>query len=269
MVLVAQDLDPSETVELRTESMNTPTRRRLNRLKLLRLLETLEATPGRAVTLYFPPGLELPEIDRMLAAASVPEEAGPETVPIVARSRSGSVLFWGEQEKYLVLPPFPVAARIFSSGYDVGPLRALVEPELTVALILVRLGAYAVGVFRGETLLSSKVGTGHIHARHRKGGSSQRRFERGREKEIEQFFERVCSRVREHIEPHLRHLDYVVLGGERHTLLAFRRRCQFLEAVQDRTLESLLNVREPKQASLEAAIDLVWSSAVIQWSEDP
>jgi peptide subunit release factor 1 (eRF1) len=182
-------------------------------------------------------------------------------------SNTGAALFWGEQERYLVLPPFPISEKLFSSGYDVEPLRSLLQRELMLALILVRLGDYAIGVFRGEKMLSSKVGTGHIHARHKKGGSSQRRFERGREKQVEDFFDRVCSRVRERLEPYKAQLDYVVYGGEHHTLLSFRKQCRFLQQVDDRTLEPVLNVRRPRQATLWGAIGAVWSSEVIRWQE--
>jgi len=240
-------------------------RRKINRPKLLRLLDDLEDAPGSAISLYMTPGLPLSEIERMLEVASVGDEILTDASKLVSRSTTGAVLFWGEQEKCLVLPPFPVAEKLLSSGYDVESLRWLIQQDFIVALILLRLGAYAIGVFRGEELLSSKVGTGYIHSRHRKGGSSQRRFERGREKQVENFFDRVCSRVRERLEPYVGQLDYVVYGGERHTLLSFRKRCEFLRAIHDRTLRSSVNVREPKQATLEAAIDRVWSSEIIQW----
>jgi hypothetical protein len=56
-------------------------------------------------------------------------------------------------------------------------------------------------------------------------------------------------------------------GGERHTLLSFRKRCQFLQLLDHRTLETLLNVRNPGQRSLEAAIGEAWSSELIEWTE--
>jgi hypothetical protein len=59
----------------------------------------------------------------------------------------------------------------------------------------------------------------------------------------------------------------VVYGGERHTLLSFRKQCEFTQKLDDRVLESRLNVREPKQATLEEAISQVWSSTVIQWQD--
>jgi peptide subunit release factor 1 (eRF1) len=139
------------------------------------------------------------------------------------------------------------------------------ESKFTIGVVLLRLGSYAVGVFRGDTLMSSKVGTGLVHSRHKKGGSSARRFERHREKQMEYFFDRVCVHVREQLEPMVRDLDYVIYGGERYNLLEFRKQCQFLRRLDDRTLDTLANVRRPRQATLEAAIHLVWSSLVIKW----
>ena len=237
---------------------------------MLSLLEELEEAEGPATSLYIPNDLPLPEVEKTLRAPLGPgiEEALPDINKAVARSNTGAVIFWGEQGKYLLLPPFPIKERLFSSGYDVEPLRALLQQQLIVALILLRLGAYAVGVFQGETLLSSKVGTGLVHSRHRQGGSSARRFERHREKQIESFFTRVCGHVREHLEPYLKQLDYLIYGGERHTLLSFRKQCEFLQQFDERVLGTTLNVREPKQATLEAAISQAWSSEVVVWEED-
>jgi peptide subunit release factor 1 (eRF1) len=136
-----------------------------------------------------------------------------------------------------------------------------------LALVLVRLGAYAIGIYAGESLISSKVGTGLVHARHRQGGSSSHRFERHREKQMESFFTRVCGHVREQLEPHSRNLEYVLYGGTRETILEFRKQCHFLQAFDRRTLDLLLNVRDPNQAGLEEGIREAWSSRVIRWNE--
>lgn len=245
--------------------MLVSSRRRLSRAKLLRLVSELESGGGAGTSLYIPPGALVPEIESMLDIAVGAEEVLPNVARAVAHSTTGAVLFWGDEHRYLVLPPFPVIDEVLFSGYDVEPLRSLLQREFILALILVRLGAYAIGVFQGERLVSSKVGTGHIHSRHKKGGSSQRRIERGREKQILYFFDRVCTRARERLEPYVGQLDYVVYGGERHTLLSFRKRCGFLKRFDDRTLGSLLDIREPRQVTLESAIGEAWSSVVIQW----
>ena len=239
---------------------------RLKRRKMLDRLGELEAAGGRASSVYLPPGSSASEIEELLARVPdlglLPLDFGR-----ISRSVTGAVLFWGEADRYLVLPPFPVGERQAAVGYHVAPLRALLERELTIALVLVRLGTYAVGVFRGEKLLTSKVGSGLVHARHKKGGSSQQRFARHREKQMEFFFSRVCDHMREQLEPCLRQLDYVVYGGEKFTLKEFGKQCSFSRLVAERTLAYQLDVRQPKQATLEAAIEQVWSSRLTQWDE--
>ena len=95
--------------------------------------------------------------------------------------------------------------------------------------MLVRLGSYAIGVCRGDKLVSSKVGTGLVHGRHRQGGSSAHRFERHRDKQIESFLIRVCGHVREQLEPYVKSMDYIVYGGARTTILMAQKYCPWLE----------------------------------------
>ena len=115
--------------------------------------------------------------------------------------------------------------------------------------------------------MTSKVGTGLVHARHRQGGSSSHRFERHRLKQMETFFTNVCEHAREQLEPYSRQLEYLVYGGTRQTLLDFRKQCHFLRQFDTRTLDVLLNIREPKRAGIEEAVQEAWSSRVIEWKE--
>ncbi len=246
--------------------MLTQQRSQVTKRKTLHLLDELEsAKDGVAKSLYLASGQPRPDIHPLIT--STIEDAPTDALDTIAKSKTGSALFWGEEHKCLILPPFPLQESHTSTGYNVDPLRSFLTQELKVALVLVRLGEYAVGVFDGENLVSSKVGTGLVHSREKKGGTSQRRFQRHREKQMEYFFERVCGHAREHLEPHLRHLDYVLYGGERSTILPFRKQCSFLQKFDDRTLEWLLDVRHPKQATLKHAIIQAWSSTVLQWQE--
>ena len=82
---------------------------------------------------------------------------------------------------------------------------------------------------------------------------------------METLFTRVCTHTREQLEPYSRHLDYLVYGGTRETILDFRKQCHFLHEFDSRTLGLLFNTREPKQSGLAEAIQEAWSSRVIQW----
>lgn len=242
-------------------------RYRLSRSKTLDLLYDLGRAGEAAISQYFSEGSSVAGIPENLSSEPGLTGVWSTVAEAIARSSTGAALFWGEKNKYLVLPPFPIQAEGATRGYHVEPLSSLLSKESTVALVLVRLGSYAVGVFRDETLVCSKVGTGLVHSRHRKGGSSAHRFERHRKKQMETFFSRICARAREQLEPHVNELDYLVYGGERNTVNSFRKQCQFLKLVDNRAVKQLLNIREPRQATLEAAISDAWSSTVIQWHE--
>ena len=247
--------------------MSESVHKKFNRSKMLKLLDELEQAPGTAVSLYLPPGIPLPKIEKMLITTPGTQTVFKDVVGEVAKSNTGVVLFWGECYRYLIVPPFPIAESPVFQGYEVKPLKSLIQKDSVVALILVRLGIYAIGVFQGETRLSSKVGTGLVHSRHKKGGSSQQRFVRHRDKQIEFFFDNVCSRVQEQLGPYTEQIDYVFYGGERTTIGAFKKQCRYSQKLEDRTISTLLNVRKPKQASLEEAIHDAWSSTVVQWHE--
>ncbi|MFH0768019.1 MAG: Vms1/Ankzf1 family peptidyl-tRNA hydrolase [Chloroflexota bacterium] len=235
---------------------------------MLTLIDELEEAGGEAESLYLPSDLLLPEVENSLARLSGMETIPPGLAELAARSPTGAVFFWGSARKYVVLPPFPVTERYFAHGYDVEPLRSRLKHDFTVALVLIRLGAYAIGVCQGEKLLNSKVGTGLVHARHRQGGSSSARFRRHREKQIETFLTRVCDHAREQLEPHARMLDYITYGGARTTILLLQKRCTFLRQFDNHTLPPLLDIPEPRQAVLEEAVTRVWSSSVIEWHEN-
>jgi len=235
---------------------------------MLGFLDELALMEGGAVSLYLPRGTPPARVEgllgKVLAAAGMPSGMGE----VIGGSETGAVLFWGPAQKCLVLPPFPIGEEYIADGYDIGPLRSLLGRDLLIALVLVRLGAYSIGICRGTELIDSKTGTGLVHARHKKGGSSQARFARHREKQIEFFLDRACGHVQEHIEPHARSLDYLVYGGARSTILSLRKRCPFLSQFDDRILRMLLDIPEPRKAVLEKAVGTVWSTEVIEWCED-
>ena len=240
----------------------------LGREKMLGFIEQLGEAGDKAESLYVPSGLPLPEVESLLEKTLGTLVIPQDLAELVTRSETGAVVFWGSSQMCLVSPPFPITEEYFAQGYDVARLRSLLKRDFMVALVLVRLGAYAIGVCQGEQLITSKVGTGLVHARHKKGGSSQRRFERHREKQIEYFLNRVCTHVRERLEPHARALDYITYGGARTTILSLRKQCLFLRQFDNHTLPMLLNIPEPRKAVLETAIAHVWSSSVTQWYEN-
>jgi len=212
------------------------------------------------------PGFSTPEIEDLLhkgGAHSVLDELSQ----LTSIAKNGAVLFWGDMRKCLVLPPFPLSEKTTFGGYVVEPLRLLLTSDFMIGLVLVHLGSFAVGICSGEKLISSKVGTGLVHGRHKKGGSSQQRFQRRRENQVREFLDRVCLHIREQFEPHVQLVDYIAYGGPRQTVLLLQKRCPFLQSFEDRVLP-LLDIPSPRQRVLETAVRRIWSSCIIDWQEE-
>lgn len=239
----------------------------LRRFKMLELLNQIEQTPDPgAISVYMPPGFLAPEIGDLLlkgGAYSVPDELSQ----LASNSKNGAVLFWGDMRKCLILPPFPLSERTTFGGYVAEPLRLLLKSDFMIGLVLVHLGSYAVGICQGEKLISSKVGTGLVHGRHKKGGSSQQRFQRRRENQVLEFLDRVCLHTREQLEPPVQLVNYIAYGGPRQTVVLLQKRCPFLQSFEDRVLP-LLDVPSPRQRVLETAVGRIWSSCIIDWQEE-
>jgi hypothetical protein len=239
----------------------------LSKVKMLSFLDELEVADSTARSLCLPSGLSHPEVEDLLKKVFNTWDIPADLAKLACSSATGAVIFWGSSRRCLVSPPFPIREKRFANGYAVEPLHALLKHDFSIALVLVRLGTYAIGLCQGDKLVASKVGTGLVHGRHKKGGSSQQRFQRHREKQIESFLDHVCCHVQEKLKPQARMLDYIVYGGARTTILLLRKRCTFLQEFDDRTLAPLLDIPEPRQAVLEKAVGRVWSSTIVEWHE--
>ena len=244
-------------------------KRILNRAKTLDYFREIAGTHGgKAAAFCLPPHLSPNETQGVCKLGDIPPDIHPHLIKLAAGSKTGCYVFWSAGQKCLILPSFPTTEKQVTASPDLAQIRSQLEKDLVIAVVLVRLGSYAVGVSRGETLITSKVGTGLVHGRHRQGGSSAHRFERHRDKQIEYFLTRVCQHAREQIEPYVKSLDYIVYGGARTTILMLQKSCPLLGNLKTTTLPPLLDIPEPRQAVLERAINRVWSSTVYEWQED-
>lgn len=233
---------------------------------VLALLDDLEASSEGAHAIYLTPetastaksGLYLPEDEpfRSTAAAIVSD---------LAESETGVALYLQAERAMAVLPPFPLKSDDGSDGANVAPLRQLLSTDLTVGVVMLRLGRYGVGVVRGDTLMASKTDTRYVKHRHRAGGTSQRRFERSRERLVRELYDKACQVVGDVFAAHHGNIDYVLLGGERHTLNGFVKRCRLLQDMRAKTLSRLLQVDRPNHKALAGIAHEVWKSRVIDF----
>ncbi len=101
------------------------------------------------------------------------------------------------------------------------PVAAIVDhaqAPRVIAILLVRLGGYAAGVFDGDELIASKVGSRQVHGRSAAGGWSQHRFARRREGQVKVALAKAADTAAEVVLPLLSRLDAVVTGGDRQAL---------------------------------------------------
>ena len=220
-----------------------------------------------AFTDYIRPQTGRPEIEKLLAQVLDRGEMLDALAEKSVKSPTGSVIFYLMDRGCVIWPPFPNAETALYRSYEPGPLKAMLEKDWKLALILVRLGQWAIGIFEGEKLIDGQAGTGLVHARHHKGGSSANRFARHREKQMEYFFTRIEGHARELLEPHLKGFDYILYGGARDTLLRMQKQCHFFESLEGRVVNRLLDVREPRRSSFEQAVMQAYASSVYEYKQ--
>ena len=240
---------------------------------LLDDLETREAAHG--ITMYLRAGQIQDSLDALQAGDYAGIKNLPKIAPKLARSETGAVVFWTRSSApvgttpngtgFVVLPPFPVERDELLEGWNATQLRAILGGKYVLGVILLRLGRYAVGVWEGETLVASKTGTRYVGNKHSAGGQSQKRFERFREKQIQEIFQKTCLVVTERFAPYEDRIDHIILGGEKFTLGGFLKRCDYLKTLSPKILGRVLDVRKPGRMGLEEAIGKVWESQVFSF----
>ena len=166
-------------------------------------------------------------------------------------------------ETITVRPPFGLAhARVYER-VELGPLFEALAADHVVAALLVRLGGYAVGVFEGERLVASKVGSRFVKGRHKKGGSSANRFRRRREEQERALLNAAAETAARVLEPYRERIEFVALGGDR---TAAMRVAQELPWLAEKTLPRFFTVADPRQRELER---LPYDLYAAELSEEP
>jgi peptide subunit release factor 1 (eRF1) len=160
----------------------------------------------------------------------------------------GAARFETAAETITVRPPFGLE---HEGGYDrieLAPLFEALAQDRVVAALLVRLGGYAAGVFDGERLVASKVGSRFVKGRHKKGGSSANRFRRRKEEQERALIDAAAETAARVFEPHRGRIEHVALGGDR---AAATRVVERLPWLAEKVLPRFFAVPEPRRRELE------------------
>jgi Actinobacteria/chloroflexi VLRF1 release factor len=117
-----------------------------------------------------------------------------------------------------LVAPFPPLPDGWAGEQAISVLVEHASRPRVIGIVLVRLGGYAAGVFDGDELIASKVGSRQVHGRSSAGGWSQQRFARRREGQVKVALDKATATAAEVILPLLGRLDAVVTGGDRQAL---------------------------------------------------
>jgi hypothetical protein len=168
-------------------------------------------------------------------------DPGPDLV--IVRGTDGSVA-----ECHPPFPPLPPGSA--GTGTE---LAAHAGAARVVAVLLVRLGGYAAGVFTGPDarLAASKVGSRLVHGRNAAGGTSQHRFARRREKQATEALAAAADNAFRVFGPYSGQLDAVVLGGDKRAMAALRDDAR-LKPYFAIAVDRFLTVPDPRLTVLQA-----------------
>ena len=164
---------------------------------------------------------------------------------------AGSVRIELPEEALTVRPPFGLAHEASYETVELGPLFEALAEDHVVAALLVRLGGFAVGVFEGERLVASKVGTRFVKGRHKKGGSSANRFRRRREKQARELVEAAAATALGVLEPWQGRVEFAALGGDRKAVDEVLEAEPRLAWLAERALPRFFTTGDPRLRELE------------------
>jgi hypothetical protein len=144
-------------------------------------------------------------------------------------------------------PSFGLAPVATYDTVHVAPLLEALARDHQVAVLLVRLGGYAAGIFEGEQLVRSKVGARFVKNRNKKGGSSSNRYRRRREEQAKALIREAAEVAAEVLTP----APFAALGGDRSAVDAVLAEEPRLTWLRERAIPRFLTVPEPRRQTLE------------------
>jgi len=226
-----------------------------------RFLKEIENPPSPVVSVYSP----LSEASEMIQILRETErDPATEKVEAVIEKRLAShkggtlCLFgWNTEKgvviKELTIPKVLPPVYVVDERPYVEPLHDILEINYDVLLLILDHKEAKFQHFKGKEISEQSRIKGYVRGKHRKGGWSQKRFERIRDIQIQNFFKKVEARLREF---DLKQIDLILVGGSgtaKKEFLQFlpdRKKTRMLESVDFST--SPEGVTEKVIASLDS-----------------
>lgn len=133
------------------------------------------------------------------------------------------------------------------------------ESDKEIFLFFIELGSWVIGKIKFKEILVSKRGARYVKGRHKAGGQSQRRFERNREKWIEELYKKFVADINDFFEKNNTLCDHYLALGEEKVLkdlfkFDFKNKHKFIKRKS--------SLKNYNSKTLVSASTNIWSSRV-------
>ena len=215
------------------------TRRKLE--KIVKELKSKTSYDGHSTTLvsiWIPVGTPASEISQLInqelaTAARIKSKTTRKHVQAALRSIASRFKAWKEippkglliycgvtaqkndLEYYEIIPPLPVKKKLYmcDSIFHVEVLEEMLKVYFIYGIILLERDEATIGMLHGQSIELIKHIRSYVHGKHRKGGQSQRRFERLVEEAYEYHLKKVAEEANKIFLPLLDKLRGIIIGG--------------------------------------------------------
>jgi len=139
---------------------------------------------------------------------------------------------------------------------------SILSNNITIGVLFFELGSWVSGIIKYKKVLLSKRGSRYVKGRHKAGGQSQRRFERNREKWIEELNKKVYEDIKKYISSEQNNLDYFILLGEENSLNEFVKTTDLEKIFGQKIIYRKSSLKNYNSKTILKASSNLWSSKI-------
>jgi peptide subunit release factor 1 (eRF1) len=183
-----------------------------------------------------------------------------EEINSLAEINSKTIVISYESFSIFIALPFPYNLDL--TFYKIEDIKSILTNNISVGIAFLELGSYVLGLVKFNKILFSKRGSRYVKGRHKAGGQSQRRFERNREKWIDELYKKISLDINEHLYPLKQNMDHFVLFGDTNILSDFLSESKIGKQFQNKLITKKTSLKNFNAKTLITASTTIWSSRI-------
>lgn len=156
----------------------------------------------------------------------------------------------------VVIPPIPVDNEFYrEKKFHLEKFRNILESDLRICIISAHAGKSLVGVLDEQEFEEFEIVESQVKGKHSKGGFSQKRFERGREEQINKHLQKITEKV----EDFSTGIDYLFLDGNNKMISELR---DLLPSNTPSIVEKSLDISKIEKSNQDDYLEKVWGGRI-------